>query len=157
MILYHGSYTEIKLPDLLHSRKNVDFGRGFYTTPLYEQAVNWARKFKKNGKSGIISYYRFDENKLQKLKILKFDTYSDQWLDFILNCRRGKDISDYDIVIGGVANDKVFNTVELFFDGLIDKKEAIRRLRYEKPNLQICFRTKEALDNSLFFEGSETI
>ena len=73
------------------------------------------------------------------------------------NCRRGKDISDYDIVIGGVANDKVFNTVELFFDGLIDKKEAIRRLRYEKSNLQICFRTKEALDNSLFFEGSEKI
>ncbi len=157
MILYHGSYTEIKLPDLLHSRKNVDFGPGFYTTPLYEQAVNWARKFKKNGNSGIVSYYRFDENKLQKLKILKFDTYSDKWLDFILNCRRGKDISDYDIVIGGVANDKVFNTVELFFDGLIDKKEAIRRLRYEKPNLQICFRTKEALDNSLFFEGSEKI
>ena len=42
MRLYHGSYLEIKSPDLLHSRKNVDFGLGFYTTPLYEQAVNWA-------------------------------------------------------------------------------------------------------------------
>ena len=157
MRLYHGSYTEIKSPDLLHSRKNVDFGLGFYTTPLYEQAVNWARKFKRNGGSGIISYYRFDEKVLHKLKVLKFDTYSDEWLDFILNCRAGKDVSDYDIVIGGVANDKVFNTIELFFDGLIDKKEAISRLKYEKPNLQICFRTKEALDNSLFFEGSETI
>ncbi|MBF1260229.1 MAG: DUF3990 domain-containing protein [Lachnoanaerobaculum sp.] len=38
MRLYHGSYTEIKSPDLLHSRKNVDFGLGFYTTPLYEQS-----------------------------------------------------------------------------------------------------------------------
>ena len=52
----------------------------------------------------------------------------------------GKDSTDYDLVVGGVANDKVFNTVELFFDGLIDKAEAINRLRYEKPNLQICFR-----------------
>ena len=61
---------------------------------------------------------------------------------------------DYDIVIGGVANDKVFNTVELYFDNLIDKGEAIRRLRYEKPNLQICFRTQKALDGYLHYEGS---
>ena len=53
-------------------------------------------------------------------------------------------------------NDKMFNTVELFFDGLIDKKEAIERLRYEKPNLQICFRTEKALE-FLHFEGSEMV
>ena len=64
---------------------------------------------------------------------------SEEWLDFILNCRSGKDSTDYDFVVGGVANDKVFNTVELFFDGLIDKTEAINRLRYEKPNQQMCF------------------
>lgn len=52
-------------------------------------------------------------------------------------------MTDYDLVLGGVANDKVFNTVELFFDGLIDKAEAINRLRYEKPNLQICFIQKK--------------
>lgn len=76
--------------------------------------------------------------------------------EFILNCRRGTDATDYDVVIGGVANDKVFNTVELFFDGLIDKREAINRLRYEKPNLQICFRTQKALEQ-LYFEGSEKV
>ena len=46
-------------------------------------------------------------------------------VDFVLNFRSGKDTSNYDFVVGGVANDKVFNTVELFFDGLIDKREAI--------------------------------
>ena len=54
---------------------------------------------------------------------------SEEWLDFILNCRSGKDSTDYDLVVGGVANDKLFNTVELFFDGLIDKTEAINHLR----------------------------
>ncbi len=83
-------------------------------------------------------------------------SYSEEWLDFILNCRSGKDSTDYDLVVGGVANDKVFNTVELFFDGLIDKAEAINRLRYDKPNLQICFRTEKAL-SLLHFEGSETV
>ena len=38
MILYHGSYLEIAEPDLVHSRLNVDFGRGFYVTSLDEQA-----------------------------------------------------------------------------------------------------------------------
>ena len=68
----------------------------------------------------------------------------------------GKDATDYDLVVGGVANDKVFNTVELFFDGWIDKAEAIKRLRYEKPNVQICFRTERAL-SLLHFEGSEIV
>ncbi len=156
MILYHGSFLEIAKPDLVHSRPNVDFGRGFYVTPLYEQAAKWCGKFKRRGKDGIISRYEYDERREAELKTLKFDSYSEEWLDFILNCRSGKDSTDYDLVVGGVANDKVFNTVELFFDGLIDKAEAISRLRYEKPNLQICFRTEKAL-SLLRFEGSETL
>ena len=69
---------------------------------------------------------------------------------------RLKDMTNYDLVFGGVANDKVFNTVELFFDGLIDKAEAINRLRYERPNPQICFCTEKAL-SLLHFEGSERL
>ena len=111
MILYHGSCLEISKPDLIHSRDNVDFGRGFYTTPIHEQAVKWCEKFNRRGKEGIVSRYDFDETAFQDLRILKFDNYSEEWLDFILNCRTGKDTTDYDIVIGGVANDKVFNTV----------------------------------------------
>lgn len=71
MILYHGSYLEIQTPDLVHSRKNVDFGRGFYTTPLYGQAVKWCEKFMRRGKSRVISRYSFDEKAYQELKILK--------------------------------------------------------------------------------------
>lgn len=156
MILYHGSYLEIITPDLKYSRKNVDFGCGFYTTPLYEQAVKWCGKFKRRGKEGIVSKYFFDEGRMHDLNVLKFETYSDSWLDFVVKCRSGLDVTDYDVVIGGVANDKVFNTVELFFDGLIDKKEAINRLQYEKPNLQVCLRTQKAL-NCLSFEGSELV
>ena len=47
MILYHGSFLEITKPDLVHSRSDVDFGRGFYVTPLYEQAAKWCGKFKR--------------------------------------------------------------------------------------------------------------
>jgi len=156
MILYHGSFKEVSEPDLNHSRRNVDFCPGFYVTPLYEQAAKWCRKFMREQKPGVVSIYSFDDKMKSELRMLEFESYSDEWLDFILKCRRGKDYSDYDLVTGGVANDKVFNTVELFFDGLIDKNEAIKRLKFEKPNLQYCFRTEKAL-RLLCFEGSEIL
>lgn len=156
MILYHGSHLEVAKPDLIHSRTNVDFGKGFYVTSIYDQAVKWCEKFRRQGLNGIVTRYTFDEAAFNSLEVLSFDTYSEEWLDFILNCRQGNDSTDYDIVIGGVANDKIFNTVELYFDNLIDKNEAIRRLRYEKPNVQLCFRSEAAL-KYLHFEGSETL
>ncbi len=157
MIVYHGSYVEIEKPDAMYGRKNVDFGQGFYTTPLYEQAVKWCGKFKRRGKEGFVSLYDFDEKAYEEMKVLTFDTYSPQWLDFILQCRSGKDDTHYDIVVGGVANDKVFNTVELYFENLIDKKEAIERLRFEKPNMQICFRSQKAIDEFLQYKGCEKV
>lgn len=157
MILYHGSYMEIVKPDVIHSRANVDFGRGFYATPLLEQAWKWSRKFKEKRKTAVISVYTLDENALNECKVQNFDSYSEEWLKFVLACRRGEDNTDYDIVMGGVANDKVFNTVELFFDGLIDMAEAIKRLRYEEPNFQIALRSQKVIDRYLHFERSELL
>ena len=117
MILYHGSNLAIPKPDILHSRPYVDFGRGFYATPLKEQAEQWCKRYKRQGKEAVLSIYSMDERKMAERKLLSFDTYSLDWLDFVVKCRSGQDKSDYDIVIGGIANDKVFNTVELF--GLI--------------------------------------
>ena len=82
MILYHGSYIMVDKPDLLHSRSNVDFGKGFYVTPLYEQAAKWCGKFLRRGKSGIVSKYTLDEDKFDKLRILRFESYSEEWLSF---------------------------------------------------------------------------
>lgn len=157
MILYHGSYIEVREPDIEHSRANVDFGKGFYVTPILEQAVNWANRFKRRNRSAVLSSFFFDEEASKAFHILSLDEYTEQWLDFILGCRNGNDTSSYDIVSGCVADDKVFNTVELFIDGLIGKDEAIKRLKYEKPNLQICFRTQEAIDQCLKYEGSKVL
>lgn len=154
MILYHGSNVEVRHPDVVHSRTDVDFGKGFYATSLKDQAIRWSERFKRSGDNGVVSMYDCDESCLSALNVKRFDCYGEEWLDFIMSCRRGEDRSGYDVVIGGVANDRVFNTVELFFDGLIDKTEAIKRLRFEKPNHQICFRNQRSIDLCLRFEGS---
>ena len=82
MILFHGSFVVVDKPDLLHSRFNVDFGKGFYVTPIYKQAEKWSKRFKKLGKDGIITSYKFDESAYKILKVLSFDTYSEDWLIF---------------------------------------------------------------------------
>lgn len=156
MIVYHASDRAIPAPDLLHSRKNVDFGPGFYTTPLYAQAAKWSERFKRRGGRAAISVYRFEEEAADRLRTLSFPSYSEEWLDFIITCRSGRDETDYDLVSGGIANDKVFNTVELYLDGLIGKDEAIGRLRFEQPNMQLCFRSEAAL-RLLRFERSEEL
>ncbi len=157
MILYHGSYMQIKYPDVIHSRKNVDFGPGFYTTPLFEQARKWSMKFKNKGKRAIVSVYELDESVFKTCSVKRFDSYSKEWLEFVLTCRQGEAAADYDIVMGGVADDRVFNTIELFLEGLIDKTEAIHRLRFQQPNYQTVFRSQKVIDQYLHFERSEEI
>ena len=157
MTLYHGSFLEIAKPDLVHSRPNVDFGRGFYVTPLYEQAAKWCGKFKRRGKDGIISRYEYNESRESELKTLKFDSYSEEWLDFILNCRSGKDSTDYDLVVGGVANDKVFRVVDMYHNGIWEKSRALKEIRVYPSYDQIAFITQAAVDGLLTFRSSQEV
>lgn len=159
VITFHGSYIEVNKPDVYHSRESVDFGKGFYITPVKEQAQKWAARFKRNKGIGIVSTYEFNLEEVTDagFKVLQFEGYTEEWLDFITSCRRLEDASKFDVVIGGVANDKVFNTIELYFDGLIEKSEAIKRLRYEKPNLQICIRNQKIIDKYLTYVESEEV
>jgi hypothetical protein len=163
MNLYHGSFTAVPTPDLSFCRDTTDFGKGFYTTTIQAQAEKWAARYKRRQGSGVVSVYEIDEGELRKnVPVLEFDTYSVEWLDFIIRCRRGEPgrgepAGNYGIVIGGIANDDVFNTLTVFFRGFIDKTEAIKRLRYEKPNIQYCFKTQTVMDKYLIYKGNTAI
>jgi len=158
MILYHGSYLQVAKPDLSFSRNELDFGRGFYTTSIKEQAEKWSLKFKNRKKTSAVSKYEFDEKIVDKISVLKFESYSEEWLDFVVLCRTGQNTeSNYDLVIGGIANDDVFNTLQLFLSNLIPKQETLKRLRYEKPNIQYCFKNQGIIDSHLHFMESYEI
>ena len=57
---------------------------------------------------GIRSFWRICD-----LSIKTFDAYDEEWLDFVFQCRKGEDKSEYDIVIGGITDDKIFKTIDL--------------------------------------------
>jgi len=162
MILYHGSYKAIEKPDLSFSRARTDFGKGFYLTPLKTQAENWAKRFIRERGTAVLSAYEFSPQTGDALppdiKVLEWDEYNGEWLNFITACRLGQPVdTEWDLVIGGVANDKVFDTLQLFLDKLIGAEEAMRRLRYDKPNIQYCFKQQSLIDEYLHFLNSEEI
>lgn len=156
MKVYHTSYTEIRHPNVRYSRNYLDFGKGFYLTTLKRQAEKYAARIAIRHLQAVLNTYELDTdygNCLYK----RFNTYDEDWLDFVAACRNG--VSDYcfDVIEGGVANDKVFDTIDLYFSGRMSKQDALRRLIYEKPNWQICITKQEIIDTKLSFIHSELL
>ena len=61
MKLYHGSNQVIERIDLSQGKKYKDFGRGFYTTHLREQAVLWSRRIAdRYGGEAAVTEFEFD-------------------------------------------------------------------------------------------------
>ena len=157
MKLYHASTVVVEFPDLAHSRPNLDFGKGFYLTAMYDQAVRYAERFTRRGKRAYVSEYELDDD-LTDFVVKRFEGYDEEWLDYVAVCRHGQiPQKRYDAVEGGVANDKVFNTVDLYFAGIITKVEALGRLKYERPNHQICILSAELLKRHLHFVEAKEV
>ena len=157
MKLYHSSNLIVEHPDILHSRKYLDFGRGFYLTSIYEQAVRYAQRFKRRGQEAWLNVYDFSMNEESKWNILRFDSYDKQWLDFVAQCRDGQDVGEYDMVIGGIANDRVIITLDRYFAGEISQEDTLGILKYENPNIQYCIRSEKMLKECLTYIKSEQI
>ena len=154
MILYHGGTEAVMHPDCKKGRPDLDFGQGFYVTLLQDQAEGFARRKARDRKSKpVISVYEFDyEAAIEDCVYLNFEFYNEAWLDFVVESRSGlKPWTSYDIVEGGVANDRVIDTVELYTIGILDKASALGRLSEHQPNHQICILSQAILDKYLKF------
>jgi len=149
MIIYHGSNVVVEQPKIIQSERMLDFGVGFYTTSNKEQAVRWAETVagRREPSEQFVSVYKFDyETAKRKLSIIRFDDPSEKWLEFVCANRSGRELVEpYDIVIGPVADDKVYAVVQFYENGVYDKDEAIKRLKVEVLFNQILFHTERAL------------
>ncbi len=150
MLVYHSSDKCFDSPDVKHSRDALDFGKGFYVTRLKEQAEKYASRFLRMGKDAYIHIFEFTPN--SDMIIKSFDSYDEEWLEFVCNCRKGGvEYKQYGIIEGGVANDKVFQTVDLYIEKVYNMEQALKNLAYEMPNNQLCFITQRAIDRCLKF------
>lgn len=169
MLLYHGSYMEIADIDLKRCKAGLDFGRGFYVTTDYRQAIDYVpsavrkairtmavdKHFDVN--DGQISIYKYREDK--ELKIHCFPDADVDWLHFVA-ANRDSDLfselitkfEDVDIVCGKIANDQTARTLQAYIAGAYgtpgDKQAdetAIKMLLPNRLENQICFRSDEAI------------
>jgi hypothetical protein len=150
--LFHAGYDVIKEPDVHYGRKNADFGQGFYTTDDSSFAGRWVRE--KSGAEVVVNKYELDESSL-KIKRLERDR---SWFEYIFSNRRVKpDIyADYDVIIGPIANDTIYETFGIITSGFLSDDEAMKLLMVGPCSYQIVLKSKKAADN-LKFISSEVL
>lgn len=149
-ILYHGSNVIVAEPKIILNGHYKDFGYGFYCTKIETQAKRWALTRKGNS---IVNRYSYVEN--NALRIKKFETMTDEWLKFVVSCRRGIE-HNFDIVEGPMADDQIWDYVEDYVAQRISKEAFWELVKFKHPTHQIVFSTEAAL-SMLHFDGSETL
>ena len=151
MKLYHGTNQAFNAIDLQKSKPNKDFGKGFYLSADYEQALNMAHIKVEQQQRGtpMVMEFDVDEEAMNALRLLRFDDYSKQWAEFILANRNNstrQPIHDYDIVIGPIADDRVGLQLWKYENQLIDLPTLVSKLKYMKGmTVQYFFGTEKAL------------
>lgn len=160
LIVYHGGTEEVKTPICKFGRPNLDFGQGFYVTELRNQAVSWALQMADRRKQPpVLNVYFLDRDVvLSEFRCKIFHAYDEDWLGFIVASRKGENVAaKYDYIEGGVADDRVVDTVNLYMSGLMDLNTALARLSEHQPNNQMCLLNQTIVDKYLIFNGTETI
>lgn len=158
MKLFHGSNVVVQTPKILSGLRALDFGAGFYLTSSRLQAQKWAGAVarRRGTEEGIVNSYTLDDNFHLVLRVLEFPTANADWLDFVVQNRKGQIVSSYDLVVGPVANDSTLPVIDDYMDGKYDKEEAVKRLMPQKLTDQYAFLTEKAIQ-FLRFEGSERL
>ena len=147
-IIYHGSFLKIETQEIRLGKYNKDFGNGFYCTILEEQAIRWAQK----NDTPVLNIYEYNEN--TNLKVKEFTVMSEEWLDFIINCRNGIQ-HDFDIVIGAMADDQIYNYISDLMDDVITREAFWELAKFKHPTHQIAFCTENALHCIRFLDAKE--
>lgn len=151
MILYHGSNQPIVNIDLSQGKKFKDFGQGFYTTHIREQAAYWAKRITdRYGGIPTVTEFNFslDEAVAAGLNMKIFENPDKEWALFVMANRKqgGEEFHhDYDIVIGPVADDRMARLFGLYDMEIIDLDAVVAGLVYKDLNSQYFFATEKSL------------
>ncbi|MBQ6769492.1 MAG: DUF3990 domain-containing protein [Bacteroidales bacterium] len=160
MKIYHGSTIVIEHPIAAAGRERLDFGQGFYVTDIRNQAELWAERMQRiKQEAGVVNVYEMDIDKVEKaFRYFRFENYDNEWLQFIVANRMGRDIKEqYDVIEGGVANDRVIDTVEAYMANLMPLENALQELSKHRPNNQLCITNQKVIDECLVFVESYKI
>ena len=149
MNIYHVGFSKIETPDIHFGRKNADFGQGFYVSPNKDFAKKWGKK--RNGLDTIFNEYFLDDTGLN----IKTFERNEEWFNYITNNRQNKDdyLKEYDIIIGPIANDTIYDTYGALTSGMIPMDIVLKVLCAGPQYTQIVLKTQKAVDNLKFISS----
>lgn len=154
MKVYHGSYCEVRVPDLNKSRTDIDFGVGFYTTEDDRMARKWAC----NKKASVLNEYEMNFDGLKTIKL----SADDKWFDYVLynrgydtEIREAEELKHCDAIIGPTADDRMFFIFEMYNNGLVSKENAIKILNVMNYSPQVVLKSEKAIKQLHFLCSKE--
>lgn len=157
MKLYHGSTMVVRKPNVKRGRTTTDFGQGFYLTTSLEQAQRWAllKQRRENSKRAMVSVFDFDETMFNDIsyKVLQYDGPNEEWLNFVVQNRKGRTFHKYDYIMGPVANDQLYATISLYEKGTLTAEAAIVQLKTHILFNQLSCHTDRAVENLRYIES----
>ncbi len=156
MKIYHGSLEVVETPKILEPNRQLDYGKGFYTTTSEQQSREWVerRMREHEAQCGYVNIYEFDESQLHELNCLLFAEPDERWAEFVMANRTQKGFThNYDIVYGPVANDRVYLQFGLYESGAIGVETLIRELKTYTLIDQYLFHTERSLATLHFTEA----
>ncbi len=155
MFLYHGDTEIVTEPEIQRDDNYLNFDIGFYTTSSIEHAEHCARNKMQmdNVRFGYVTIYEFDAEKAEKeLSVKKFDTIDEEWMTFVINNnKRNIAGNEFDMYIGPVIDENVYEFIRLFKAGVYDIEYIIEKLRAKVHYEQLTLHSVKALEYLSFF------
>lgn len=151
-VLFHGSKEGLSSITNTGSRKNCDFGNGFYLGESYKQALSFVCE-KEN--ASIYSFrYSLDDLKVKRFEcdlewMLAICYYRNTIKEYEKNENIQKIISktkDADVIIAPIADNKMFYIMTQFTEGEINADVALHSLSASNLGLQYIFKTEKAIN-----------
>ena len=155
VILFYGTKKPLCRPiDFINNSKSTnDFGIGFYLGETFEQAANYISALNQN----IVYCFRLN---LNDLKIYKFNVntewmiaiaYFRGWLndykDSPLIKRLVSKLSDYDVIIAPIADNRMFDIIAEFVENEITDEQCRHALAATNLGFQYVLKTNKTLKN----------
>lgn len=159
ILLFHGAKSAIAGDiNISKSRKNNDFGQGFYCGESYEQSASFVENFENSS----VYYFSFNTS---NLKCMKYDV-NREWMLTIAYFRetlnKYKDsydikkliskLDNIDYVIAPIADNKMFRIIDSFINGEITDEQCKHCLAATNLGYQYVLLNDKAISNLKMLE-----
>ena len=147
--LYHTGFEKIEQPDIHIGRANADFGQGFYLSDNRDFSRRWARS--RRGATTWLNTYTLA---LDGLQVKRFERDA-EWFDYIFRNRSGRAdaLAEYDVIVGPIDNDTIYDTWGISTSGLLSREQSLRLLMIGPVYRQTAIKTERAASRLSFISA----